>query len=165
MFALGYYGLFRVGELTESQHVIKAANVHIAQNKNKIMVILYSSKTHGQANWPQKVIITVDDNITKKLNFCPFAVMLNFINIRRKDVDLNEQLFIFRDGSLVKPRHASAVLKSALTSLGLDASLYGMHSLRIGRASDLLLKYNCTLDFVKRTGHWRSNVVCKYIRQ
>ena len=36
LFAVGYYGLFRIGKLTLSKHVIKAKNVHIAKNKEKL---------------------------------------------------------------------------------------------------------------------------------
>ena len=56
--ALGYYGLFRVGELCKSDHVMKAKDVHVALNKEKILVILYSSKTPGKESIPQKVKIT-----------------------------------------------------------------------------------------------------------
>ena len=47
LFSTAYFGLFRVGELTASEHVVKAVNVRIGQNKNKILFILDSSKTHG----------------------------------------------------------------------------------------------------------------------
>ena len=53
-FALGYYGLLRV-ELTHSQHVIKARDVHLGMNKDKILVILYSSKTHDESMKPQRL--------------------------------------------------------------------------------------------------------------
>ena len=35
MFALGFYGLMQAGELTKSNLVVKACNVHIGTNKNK----------------------------------------------------------------------------------------------------------------------------------
>ena len=63
VFALAYYGLFRIGELTVSDHVITAKNTNLAWNKNKIMFILYSSKTHGEESSPQEVKITSQDTI------------------------------------------------------------------------------------------------------
>ena len=54
-FILAYYGLFRIGELTESPHVILARNVFKAQENNKFMLVLYSSKTHTKADRPQKI--------------------------------------------------------------------------------------------------------------
>ena len=38
----------RIGELTEGPHVVKVTNVHAGINKDKIMIKLYSSKTHGK---------------------------------------------------------------------------------------------------------------------
>ena len=70
---------------------------------------------------------------------------------------------MFRDGSPVRPEHARATLQWAIDKLGLDSSLYGMHSLRIGRTSDLA-KFNYSIEEICRMGHWRSNVVYKYIR-
>ena len=47
VFALSYYVMMRIGEIIESPHVLLARNVHIATNKDKMLLILYSSKTHG----------------------------------------------------------------------------------------------------------------------
>ena len=46
-FLISYYGLIRVGEITRSEHILKAKNVHMATNKDKLLIILYTSKTHG----------------------------------------------------------------------------------------------------------------------
>ena len=46
LFAVGYYRLMRVGEVTFSEHAVKAWDVHLATNKNKILLVLYSSKAH-----------------------------------------------------------------------------------------------------------------------
>ena len=55
---MGYYGLFRVGELAKGPHIIKAANVNIGVNKKKLLFILYSSKTHNLGDRPQKLKIS-----------------------------------------------------------------------------------------------------------
>ena len=49
IFLLGYYGLMRVGELTSGTHPVRAKDIRVATNKNKILLILYSSKTHGKS--------------------------------------------------------------------------------------------------------------------
>ena len=73
----------RVGELTESPHVLKARNVHIATNKDKLLLILYSSKTHDKSTRPQNITITA--NALEKSGgyrnrfFCPFALMRCYI--------------------------------------------------------------------------------------
>ena len=79
LFALGYYELMRVGELTSGSHAMKACNVHIANNKDKILIHLYTSKTHSMANRPQKIRITSnrDGKSSNYLhrNFCPFRLI------------------------------------------------------------------------------------------
>ena len=55
--AIGYYGMVRIGELTLGSHSIKAKDVYIGQNKNKILIVLYTSKTHGVYANPQQIKI------------------------------------------------------------------------------------------------------------
>ena len=63
IFCLAYYGLMRIGELVEGSHTVKASNIHIGVNKNKIMIVLYSSKTHGRDSYPQKIKMTSSKDI------------------------------------------------------------------------------------------------------
>ena len=167
LFALGYYGLMRVGELTASEHVIKARNVHMAINKDKLMIVLYSSKTHLVANRPQKVRITA--NACEKSghymhrHFCPFKVIRAYISSRGPYVSDEEQFFVFKDKSAVTAEIARKLLKKLIENLGLNSNLYNMHSFRIGRATDLL-KYKYPIEEIKLMGRWKSNVVYKYFR-
>ena len=80
MVATGYYGLLRIGELTAGTHSILACNVLTAKNKNKIQLVLKTSKTHAEANYPQKV--TIVKNVTeeskctssKSNKYCPYEI-------------------------------------------------------------------------------------------
>ena len=45
IFCTMYYGLFRIGELTQGDHPVLARDVHIAKNKKKILFVLRSTKT------------------------------------------------------------------------------------------------------------------------
>ena len=76
----------------------------------------------------------------------------------------NEHFFVFRDHSPVKPVYLRRVLKAALINIGIDHRLYSFHSLRIGKASQLI-KLGYGIEIVKRIGRWKSNVVYKYIRE
>ena len=167
LFALGSYGLMRVGEMTESQHVIKARNIHIAVNKNKILIVLYSSKTHSRAMRPQeiKIVANYDEQTGAyiKHNFCPFRLLRRYVAVKDFYVHEDDQFFVFRDGSLVRPQNLRDLLKEMITKLRLNSDLYGMHSLRIRRCTDLI-KYNYSLDEVRMLGRWRLNTVFKYIR-
>ena len=131
----------RVGELTLSEHVVKACNVHVGENKNKILLMLSSSKTHSKGSKPQriKIISGLPEGTEKCIhrNFCPFKLLSNHLEMRGGYVTFEESLFIFRDGFPVTPAHAKATLKWVITKLGLDANVYGVHSLRIERSTDL----------------------------
>ena len=60
IFALAYYGLLRTGEAVSAKggHTIKAKNVFVATNKEKIKIILHTSKTHDESSDPQEIKIT-----------------------------------------------------------------------------------------------------------
>ena len=58
LFSTAYYGLFHVGEITSGSHPVQVQNVHIGRNKNKVLFILLTSKTHGLYSKPQTIKIT-----------------------------------------------------------------------------------------------------------
>ena len=167
LFALSYYGLMRVGEVTRSDHVIKAKDIHAAHNKDKILIMLYSSKTHNIGMRPQQISITSNKSEKSgqylKRCFCPFELTRRFMDWTGGYDDEEEQFFIFRDGAPVTPDQARGVLKQALTNLGLDPINYVMHSFRVGRTSDLI-KYQYSIEEVKRMDRWCSNTVYRHIR-
>ena len=143
IFCLGYYGLMRVGELTHSQHTVKAANIHKGTNKDKILIILYSSKTHSKESYPQEIKITSVRQSKllvkgKSTFFCPFQIIRNYVGIRGNYVDIMENFFVFRDGSPVKPIHLRKVLRRCIANVNLDPLLYDCHSFRIGHSCDLV---------------------------
>ena len=55
IFVASYYGLLRAGEVTQGPHVVLANNVFIGENKDKILFILRTSKTHGLGDKPQEI--------------------------------------------------------------------------------------------------------------
>ena len=77
IFTTAYFGLIRIGEVTQSQHILKAKDVQIADNKNKMLLILYLSKTHDKESKPQMVTITeqATDNTKNQKFFYPFRLM------------------------------------------------------------------------------------------
>ena len=175
IFCIGYYGLFRVSELAKQQspaisdHAIKAANVHVGVNKDKLLFVLYSSKTHDKESPPQKIKIEANSSTQcsrgrhSNRHFCPFRLMRQFMRLRGTYKDCKEQLFIFNDKIPVQPIHIRKVLSTCLSNLGLDSSLYGTHSLRIGRTGDMV-RAGYSIEEVKRLGRWKSNAIFRYIK-
>ena len=74
-----YYGLLRVGELTKGEHPVLAKDVFIANNKNKMLFILRTSKTHWTDSKPQKVKITSSSGSKKRRRNCPFESLENIL--------------------------------------------------------------------------------------
>ena len=133
-FHLAYYGLFRVGELAYSTHVVRAKDVHIARNKQKLLFILYTSKTHGHESHPQKIKITAVSQSKGKMKefgltrfFCPFEASREYLTLRGNYITDSELFFVHRDNSPVTPEQIRNMLKSILQDINLDARLYNTH--------------------------------------
>ena len=139
-------------------------------NKNKILIVLYSSKMHDKESAPQKIKITEDFSLCKesltgvsKRNFCPFKLICLYITKRGNYLHDRENFFILSDGSPVQPAMVRKVLRRLLNNLNIDQSLYDCHSFRIGRSCDLF-KFGVPIKKIKKMGRWRSNAVYKYLR-
>ena len=96
IFITAYYGLFHIGEITESPHVILVKDMHIAMNENKLLFIIHSSRTHCKADLLQSVKITG----TSKKCYCPFSVLRHYLTIRPSYINESEQFFILETGLL-----------------------------------------------------------------
>ena len=124
-------------------------------NKNKILLILRTSKTHSEANFPQKIKITgMDKEIVKrKCIFCPFNIMHKYIRIRGGYQHKNKQFFVFSDASPVHAEQARKVLRQCLDNLGFNSQVYDFHSLRSGRMTDLC-KQGLSMEEIRKIGCW-----------
>ena len=171
LFSLGYYGLMRIGELTSGTHPVKACNVHVGINKNKILLVLYSSKTHGKESNPQKIKITASRSRSVQSTssshhstfFCPFKAVREYLVMRGPYIEDNEPFFVFKDRSAVTPSHVRTMLTKLLKTLGLQEELYSFHSLCGGRSTDLILA-GFSITQVRIAGRWRSNAVYRYLK-
>ena len=86
MFSTAYYGLFRVGELAHSNHSVKACDIHIGLNKNKVLLILRSSKTHGRNIEPQLIKVSSSPTeegkrLAKHLDHCPYDILRKYLKV------------------------------------------------------------------------------------
>ena len=78
-----YYGLFRVGELTKGDHPVLARNVQIGKNKNKMLFILRTSKTHWIDAKPQLIKIASSKACNSDNNtHCPFQLLRIYLQLR-----------------------------------------------------------------------------------
>ena len=166
-YALAYYGLFRVGELTltSGNHAVTSSDVHRSQNKLQYLFILRTSKTHWKCDRPQRIKI---QHVPKEQNhclkwFCPFRLTENYIQLQPTCLNCREQFLIHGDGSPLTAQNFCNTLKEIIVNLGLNGVNYGAHSFRSSRATGLL-KDGYSVDFIKKIGRWHSNSVYKYLR-
>ena len=177
LFVTSYFGLFRVCKLTLtlSSHVVRVMDVHIGKNKRKILFILRTSKTLSKSNRLQMIKISTkgDGNETSKRKslldksngrFCPYELIRDYIDLRPKFHDTNEQFFVFRDYSPVTELHFRSTLHLMLKMMAYDKKLYNYHSFCIGRSCDLM-KYGLTVETIQKIGRWKSNIVYAYLQQ
>ena len=80
IFIIAYYGLFRVGELATGTYPVRAKDVHIGQNKGKILFVLYTSKTHGLESRPQKIKIKAIPDVKSNKLFAHSNLCDNIYN-------------------------------------------------------------------------------------
>ena len=146
IFCLSYYGLMRVGEVSQSLHNVKALDVHIAENKDKIMIILYSSKTQNKVNRPQEIKISRSEHTGRNHKFfCPFKALRAYIMMRSSVSVPDEPFFIYSDKRAMPTLQLRTVLRQILTNLNINPMLYNFQSFHIGWATDMM-KFGFCVD-------------------
>ena len=171
MLSTTYFGLLRVGEVMASEHIIKAKDVHIGRNKNKLMMILQSSKTHAKNMKPR--IIKIDslggNHITPvvitegAISDCPFKILKEYLQVRNKYRSIDEQFFVFSDRTPVQPTQFNRLLKYLIKFTSLDSKPYSVHGLCMGRAADLL-DMGVPVQTIMKLGRWKSSAIFTYLR-
>lgn len=161
LYSTAYHGLFRISEVTQGQHNVKAQDIIYARNKKKFTFYLRSSKTHTLADQPQ--IVNVKEQPSWRLN-CPVRILADYANLRgRSSLYPQQPFFIHRNGDPITQEQFRMNLKYILSTLGLPSTLYGSHSFRIGKATDQKLAGK-SITSIKQEGRWATSTVYKYIR-
>lgn len=157
-FSLCFHGMFRVGELTVSDsyslnHAVKKRDVKFVNGG--LEVFFRSSKTD---QFGSGVTIHVSSQLNKQL--CPVAALAAFLPIHSQEQGL---LFCHLDGSPLSKYQFSAILKPALSVLGVTHAKISSHSFRIGMATQCAID-GYSDDHIKKLGRWKSGAYLRYIR-
>ena len=163
---------------TQSNHAVKAVDMQIGFNKKKFMFILRSSKTHSKGSMPQIIkIASVGTSKLNKTSFsnnsyykernklqlpCPYHLLHEYVKCRTPYDKLDKNFFVFRDGRPVEAKDLRFCLTKSLKMAGFNPKLYTLHATRAGRAGDLL-KLEVSIVKIKKLGHWKLNVIFKYL--
>ena len=165
-----YFGLLRISEVADGPHFLLARDIHIGQNKKKLLLILCSSKTHGKHMDPQMIKISsvkrngsqIADEFETSLP-CPYQLLQIFASMRGGFKTDDDTFFQYLDGNPITPARFNCYLKSFIKYSGFDQSLYSSHSLRAGRSCDLY-RLGVLVESIKKIGRWRSSAVYKYLK-
>ena len=160
-YALAYYGLFRVGELTVDSMGTQTGKSHTVQvGDAKIVgdtleIYLATSKT-DQSGKGVSIHISAQANKT----LCPVFNLKKFLNSRPL---FGGPLVCHFDGNPLTRYQFAAILKKSLSLLGVDYSHMTSHSFRIGMATTCVIA-GIPDEHIKTLGRWKSGAYLRYIR-
>ena len=132
------------------------------ENKNKLLFLLRTSKTHWTNKKPQSIKITSSGGMLCPAKYCPFAVIKEYLKFRPTCVNISEPFMVFRDRSVVKPVHARNMLKECFKEMKLDHTLCEFRGFRAGRAVDLEIS-GVKVEVIRKLGRWQSNAIYFYL--
>ena len=162
VFAAVFYGMLRIGEVTTGDHPIEAADVHIRENKNKLLFMLQTLKTHWNNARPQLVKIT-QLQVFKSGKACPFRILKKFIEVHPSCRAVNsEPFFIMADRSPVRLQQVRNLLRTLFQCLDLNHMVYSPNCFHAGCACHLY-QMGVSVETIKKLGRWHSNAVYAYL--
>ena len=121
IFSTAYFGMFRISEIAEGPHSVKACDVHMGMNKNKILFVLRLSKTHNKGDMLQMIKISSSAKVsssqeqrypTSEKIYCSFGLLHNYLSSRRGFRNENENFFVYADRLPVSPMNFRKTMKS-----------------------------------------------------
>ena len=153
---VSYTGFLRYNELCS----IKAN--HLSFKSNHLEIFIPSSKTDCYRKGNSLVIAKTFTQ------YCPVSILLQYV--QEANIDLNSDMYIFRSMSYVKKSNnfklrrtnvklsytrAREIVKTALSSIGLNRKLFGLHSFRSGGAT-AAASYGVSDRLFKAHGRWKT---------
>ncbi len=162
IFVTAYYGMFRIGELVESEHAIKLRNV-LGDDDRTVHLIQHSSKVMKPGQIP--LVVEIKPRGTK---YCP-CKLLNLFTVERARIGRRltpnpSQFFVHENGSSVTKCQVLRMLRKVLQVVpDCTETDFGTHSFRSGRATDLWVRGHSE-DKIKKEGKWCSKTFKKYIK-
>lgn len=158
-----FFGFLRLGEMTAPSQTSYDPAIHLCfedvsvdnpASPKVISLTIKQSKT-DQLRSGSTVNLTITSNA-----LCPVAALLAYLAIRG---NMPGPLFLFADGKFLTPAALVQLMRSALSSLGLDPTEFAGHSLWIGAATTAA-SVGIQDSMIKSLGRWRSNAYQRYIR-
>ncbi|XP_072032790.1 integrase/recombinase xerD homolog [Amphiura filiformis] len=160
-FLLAFFGFLRVGEMTktpnvEVTHIVSVRDVQLklgTQRKLSVCIRFSKKDQNGQGE-----IIELQKGVL--VDLCPVEAMDKFLKIRPK---IEGPLFIHFNSKPMTSGQFTAVLRKALTVIGLNPANFSGAQFRIGAMTTAAAR-GISMEVIKEMGRWRSQSVRTYIR-
>lgn len=158
-----FFGFLRAGEVVIPSDTAYDASVHLSygdvrvdcyQNPRYVEIRIKCSKTD-----PFRRGVSVYLGATAEA-LCPVAANLSYM-VQRGTA--SGPFFVFQDGRYLTRDRFVAEVRAALTSVGMDCSLYAGHSFRIGAATTAA-QLGVQDSLIKTLGRWESSAYMLYVR-
>ena len=143
--------------------MVKAKDIHVGMNKKKLMLVLFTSKTHSQVVKQQIIKISAISGQTYDGKLCPFKLLQDYVLVWPKYRRNSKPFFIYKDHTAMSLQNFRKVFRSLLERNSFDSTLYTCHGARAGWASDLL-DMGVSVEMIRKIGRWKSNVVYAYCK-
>lgn len=169
MFLLSYWGCLRVGEIVKSnskENVIQFHQLkgHVKKGKVTGFTLKFESYKHSHTitkpSQDKPVLPSLKISEKPKLKFCPVKWLTKYLALRGNSPG---QFFLHQDGAIVTYDHFSKMMKKCLSLANFEPKLFGTHSFRIGRTTDLS-KQGFSDTEIRIMGRWKSDAFKTYIR-
>ena len=154
MCCTAFYAFLRCSEYTVSPHCLLFENIHMEPDGTS-MTVKFVSYKHMKGNQP--FLLRIEK---KPENFCPVALMAEYLKVREKK---EGPLFTLPGKYGVSRSFFTSRLKGYLKACKLDIASYKAHSFRIGAATHALLQGKSDSQ-IEILGRWSSNSYKKYLR-
>lgn len=155
-FSLAHVALLRVSEVavvnSTNQFVLTCNDIYLGENNIRLHIERSKSDQKGVGT---HIDISFDDSN----RFC-YNHVKRYLTYRPK---LTDPFFCHFDGSPLTTYQFNAVLKKALSFVGLKNAYFKSHSFRIGGAT-CMYKQGYSVHEIKGRGRWRSSAYKSYIR-
>lgn len=158
MVMLMYFGLLRVGEVTQTDHVLKFRNVKISYSPRRVVLRFETAKNDrtGEIRHSATVYPDPDERV------CPVLHLLNYFLVRPQVRHNEENLYVKFNSHPVTEYEFRVILTKACKLMHWSRRVTS-HSFRMGRATQLFLS-GVPLQQIQQAGWWCSNAVLSYIQ-
>lgn len=155
LFGLAFFWAFRACELVPPSRNkpggLSREDVVLGPDSVRLRVKRSKTDQFGRGSWVHLRPATG--------TVCPVELVRTFLCGRAQGV----QFFVHEDGSPVTRFQFSSLFKRCLTACGANAAEFGLHSFRIGAATEAV-RAGLPEEQVMRLGRWRSQCYVGYVR-